>query len=97
MYSSPVLAVDTLASWSAQPAGLDWLDESADGEPVSCRQLSFGGYPNVYAVAAEIVLTSVDPGQLKWPYSDTSRQLDLSAVAAIPSDEWLLIAAWDQS
>lgn len=90
--SSPILRGDTLASWSAGLGGLSWLDE-----PAPCRELRGGGYPSVYAVPAEVVLTRVDLDFVSARYPETVSSLDLSAVAAIPSDEWLLVEAWDQS
>ncbi|MFI6432906.1 hypothetical protein [Rhodococcus oryzae] len=95
--SSPMLRGDTLASWSAGLGGLNWLDEPAGGVPVPCRELRGGGYPSVYAVPAGVVLTRVDLTWVKARYPETSPSLDLSAVAAIPSGEWLLVEAWDQS
>lgn len=90
--SSPTLSGDILASWSARLGGLDWLDEAAP-----CRQLRGGGYPSVYAVPADVVRTSVDLSVVNARYPETVPSLDLSAVLAVPSDEWLLVEAWDQS
>lgn len=81
-----------------QLGGLNWLlDARADGEPVPYRQLRGSGYPSIYAVPAEVVLTGVDLTWVKARYPEMSPSLDLSAVAAIPSGEWLLVEAWDQS
>ncbi|MGF7123286.1 hypothetical protein [Rhodococcus sp. BE178] len=87
-----ILGGDTLASWSAGLGGLSWLDEQA-----SCRQLRGGGYPSVYAVPAAVVLNGVDLDFVHARYPETVPSLDLSAVIAVPSSEWLLVEAWDQS
>lgn len=90
--SSRILGGDTLVSWSANLGGLDWLDE-----PAPCRQLRGGGYPSVYAVPADVVRTRVDLSFVNARYPETVPSLDMSAVIAVPSDEWLLVEAWDQS
>ncbi|WJJ14490.1 hypothetical protein P9990_25185 (plasmid) [Prescottella equi] len=82
--SSRILGGDTMVSWSANLGGLDWLDE-----PAPCRQLRGGGYPSVYAVPAGVVRTGVDLSVVNARYPETVPSLDLSAVIAVPSDEWL--------
>lgn len=95
--SSPTLGGDILVSWSPRLGGLGWLDD-----PARCRQLRGGGYPSVYAVPADVVRTGVDLihaplSVVNARYPETVPSLDLLAVIAVPSDEWLLVEAWDQS
>lgn len=88
--------VDVLARWSAKIGGLKWIEKPADDETTPFPQLRSGDYPSIYAVPAEVVLT-VDLDFVKPHYPETVASLDLSAVAAIPSGEWLVIEVWDQS
>jgi hypothetical protein len=93
---APALEGVTLARWSANLGGLDWL-KPADGEPAQYRMLRDGGYPSVYAVPAEVVRTRVDLDSVQARFPDNTPSLDLSAVAALPPGEWILVEAWDQS
>ncbi|MDH6284334.1 hypothetical protein [Prescottella agglutinans] len=86
---SPDLHGVTLARWSADLGGLEWLEPAA-------WKLRDGGYPSIYAVPADVLLTKRDRLSVRPSFMDNS-PLDLSAVAAIPAGEWILVEAWDQS
>ncbi|WP_137726323.1 hypothetical protein [Prescottella subtropica] len=89
------LSGDRLASWSASFGGMDWVD-AAIGDSADGRELRGGGYPNIYAMPAEILLDTIDLQYVRTTVLDRTPP-DLSAIAAVPSGEWLLVEAWDQS
>lgn len=98
-----------LATWETSIGGLDWLDELERTGGVTC--VSRNGYPTRYTAAAEVILPLLQAGKpprhagftvigddyvtpAGWSGTMTVHR---ERLAQCPSDEMLVVDAWDQS
>ena len=97
-----------LAVWQTGWRGLDWLNELvADGK---CIDLGGNGYPNRYTATAEFLIPRIldspplanrvwsrDESDVVLPEWEGRTVIDVEKAKACPSNEWLLVEAWDES